>query len=768
MNRTAENKSTNRYTFHKVCTSILGLDDIFYGGIDLSPLNINIMICGGDELRRTTFSLQLMYGISQHLKRIHNARCSEYHTPFIVPEYFSTREDSIYLEDLLLDMVISSSIRQITKYAVTDYDGKSLCIKFSDTFFNSESICAAYDDSIYAYLPPALFENTDAYICEGAIYYSNRTNSLHFKTQDGATDSYNILFKRRHDKLSAYFETTDDSKEHSGSDGDACNNESNNNSANDNSANNNREQYDGERNCFSEKEIDDVGNNIGMTYVNTKITAGISIQSLKESIDGKNIVGLDLYNLDTLSEEAVQDYIEIFCNRKKVQASETGKNADNLDIRNCSIGILSVPESSLCDESIIPESAFDIIIDLRQIECLGTTKHQLSVRKSRYQDFAPGWHQYSLMDYGFEVYPNLERFFHQRRYFQNSLTHTHSDVISDTFQQYLNNGVPGSTKVLTYLDYKENKKDTSDGYLEALMTPGLTDYRSGELLEQIILCNNDYHAKQGALRKLTENAISGIKKRHEDVTAIIGDSNTYKRFFTFGGIFSNAHEKQHSLILLLSKDERTIRRRLSCPAMGRKCKSDTTECSKCYNYIHFMSLKSGHISPEEFIFHLEDQLDTAYNDGKKIKKIIIDDVQMIEYGYPLLDSEKLFLPALISVCKERNISLHILCDKISRYADPLRSLADNIIYTDRDSDGKSLIYIEKFAGYNNTPSKIYCGRIKSLKELFECYHITDNSRKDIHLYGIDSSKIEDRPVASMDEFWASCDSKYLANHKRKK
>lgn len=181
-----------------------------------------------------------------------------------------------------------------------------------------------------------------------------------------------------------------------------------------------------------------------------------------------------------------------------------------------------------------------------------------------------------------------------------------------------------------------------------------------------------------------------------------------------------------------------------------------------------MSLKSGYISPEEFIFHLEDQLDTAYNDGKKIKKIIIDDVQMIEYGYPMLDNEKLFLPALISVCKERNISLHILCDKVSKYVDPLRSLADNIIYTDRDSDGKSLIYIEKFAGYNNSPSKIYCGRIKALKELFECYNISDNIRKDLHLYGIDSSKIEDRPVASMDEFWVSCDSKYMTNPKRKK
>lgn len=109
-----------------------------------------------------------------------------------------------------------------------------------------------------------------------------------------------------------------------------------------------------------------------------------------------------------------------------------------------------------------------------------------------------------------------------------------------------------------------------------------------------------------------------------------------------------------------------------------------------------------------------------------------------------------------------------MCDKISRYVDPLRALSDNVIFTDRDSDGKSLIYIEKFAGYNNTPSKIYCGKIKSVKELFECYNIFDNSRRDVNVFGIDSSKIEDRPVASMDDFWASSDVKFLANRKRKK
>lgn len=742
MNRDTNNiKETNRYTFHKVCTSISGLDSIFYGGIDLCTQNFNILIIGGDELRRTSFSLQLMYGISQYLKRIHNAKCTEYHIPFAIPEFFSTSKNGKYLEDMLLDMVISSSIQKITKYAVTDFDGKSLCFRFSDIFFEEEAICAHYEDSIFAYLPPALFEKTDVYICEGAVYYSNRTNSLHFKTADGATDSYNILFKRRHDKLSEYF------KETSSQEGD---------------------EIDDDHTSFTEKEIDEVGNNIGITYANTRITDGISVQDLGKALEGKNIVGLDLSNPDILSDDSIQSYVETFCNRKIDTSAEQDKDMENSDIRSYSVGVLSIPEVSFEDDCILPESSFDIIIDLRQVQHRGTTLHQLSVRKSRYQDFAPGWHQYSLMDYGIEVYPSLSRFFHLRRYFQNSLTHTHSDVISDTFQQYLSNGIPGSTKVLTYLDYKENLKDTTDGYLEALMTTGLTDYRSGELLEQIILCNNDYHAKQGALRKLGEHAITGIKKRHEDVTAIIGESNTYKRFFTFGGLFSNAHEKQHSLILLLSKDERTIRRRLSCPAMGRKRNTDCTECSKCYKYIHFMSLKSGYISPEEFIFHLEDQLDTAYNDGKKIKKIIIDDLQMIEYGYPLLDNESLFLPALISICKERNISLHIMCDKISKYVEPLRALADNIILTDRDVDGKSLIYIEKFAGYNNTPSKIYCGKIKSVKELFECYNVSDENRLQVSIYGIDSSKMEDRPVASLDNFWASCDYKYLVNHKKRK
>ena len=52
---------------------------------------------------------------------------------------------------------------------------------------------------------------------------------------------------------------------------------------------------------------------------------------------------------------------------------------------------------------------------------------------------------------------------------------------------------------------------------------------------------------------------------------------------------------------------------------------------------------------------------------------------------------------------------------------PLRALADNVIITQKDKkDGHPLIFVEKFAGYTNTPSKMYCGKVKNVNKLFRC------------------------------------------------
>src|SRR5699024_10794541 len=72
---------------------------------------------------------------------------------------------------------------------------------------------------------------------------------------------------------------------------------------------------------------------------------------------------------------------------------------------------------------------------------------------------------------------------------------------------------------------------------------------SGDNLSQIMKLKNDFlYGNTGG------------------TTAIIGEANTYKRFLTFGSAFSSASRKEHTLFLLLNKNDKSVRRKLQCPA----------------------------------------------------------------------------------------------------------------------------------------------------------------------------------------------------------
>lgn len=59
-------------------------------------------------------------------------------------------------------------------------------------------------------------------------------------------------------------------------------------------------------------------------------------------------------------------------------------------------------------------------------------------------------------------------------------------------------------------------------------------------------------------------------------------------------------------------------------------------------------------------------------------------------------------------------------------ADALKSLADNVVLTDRDNEGHPIVYVEKFVGYDVSPSKMYCGRLRNVKNLFRCTECYDH------------------------------------------
>ena len=211
------------------------------------------------------------------------------------------------------------------------------------------------------------------------------------------------------------------------------------------------------------------------------------------------------------------------------------------------------------------------------------------------------------------------------------------------------------------------------------------------------------------------------------VTAVVGKANTYKRFLTFGGIFGSASTKDHTLIIMMNKEESVMRRRLICPA--RYSGKDIKYCRNCYHYIHFMNICMGNITPEEFLYYLEKQIEVPYDDEqkKKIRRIVIDDLQILDFCFPRLEGNGLFLAALAELCRVNDIILYILCDTTSKLYPTLHALADNVIFTKKDEDGHPLIFVEKFAGYTNTPSKMYCGKVKSVNKLFRCVENYDSN-----------------------------------------
>ena len=58
----------------------------------------------------------------------------------------------------------------------------------------------------------------------------------------------------------------------------------------------------------------------------------------------------------------------------------------------------------------------------------------------------------------------------------------------------------------------------------------------------------------------------------------------------------------------------------------------------------------------------------------------------------------------------------------------------------KDEDGHPLVFVERFAGYSNTPSKMYCGKVKNIYKLFRCVEKFDS--KDVRTFDFQSNIVE--------------------------
>lgn len=599
-----------------------------------------------------------------------------------------------YLQDLELDMFLASAVKRLVSKNLQEH----LILKDSFTSFffkTSKKLLSEYCDE----KQNLTIVNASAYddmICDEALYYNNRTNALHLRKAYGkkhVSNESNAFFGRKCESLSAYIGHP------------------------------------------RQKEIENL---IDTRIVRSNIYRDDNLWHIVEKLKKTN-------------KENV-----IPCVNLVDRFSNKISDSDIVDLFRVLNGF-KVSIVVLRDGISFPIEDAGMVIDM-----FSTPQNRnnyllryMSIQKSRYQTTVLGRHQYKRRDFGIEVYPSLHLYCQERRYLQRALVYTHSDVISETFQQYLEKH-DDSQNEISYDKYLSEKKDISKGYFNALSPNAYKNISIHKALDTIFI--NPIKQVGGAgdtesnVMKIENDFLYG---NNGGITAIIGDPNTYKRYITFGSAFSSAYKKEDTLLLLLNKDSKIARRRLQCPA--RYNKSCNTLCGECYKYIHFMNIKLGCITPEEFLYYLFQQIETKYHDSE-IKRIIIDDLQIVEHCFPFLYNDPLFIPALIDECREKRIALYIMCDKSSNLVDRLRVLADNVVCTDRDRNGNLEIIVERYSGYSAKPSKIFSGLVKNPERLFTCYEQGGRGKRRT-IFEMKSKEIGKKQRLSMSDYWIKYFSK---------
>lgn len=770
----------------KLSTSISGLDNLFYNGIQLQPVmrkpknqsegqqeyssekkeeGTIIVIRGSRGIHKMQLAMQMFQGLTREIREQIQCEWQE------DAKFFSLNKSNDNLQDMYLDLLISKEINKAVRESQANTE-KWRYQLLSKHLFNIN--CEFRENTrkeSWKYVPLDFHAFIDKYICDRTIYYNSRTNALHFRREEEGDDNDNILYERLYDKLKDYADKKDWPVGMEDMEKDFFNV------------------------VFNEHET---SHEDEPYYAETALQKFHKILSVLENVDSGSSNGCPCIVIDGFS---------LFSNAE-LESLPLNHLIKTLRKRAL-ISILVFDDR--CNN--ISYDA-DIVIDMRRStdEACEYTFHELQISKSVFQPTVLGWHQYKLRPHGIEVFPSIHRLMQRRNYLSYIADNTFQSIMDESYQEFLR----AVKKVYQKNDYSYDEYEK-----------GFTDRRDWLLKEmyaqQVNNSNNNYKPAD-APKKVLDEVLFGKSpdfvfysqenkrwKCHKDITALIGNPNSFKRVIANAGIFNAARRGEHTLIILFDKEESDMCRQIICPAfyhgnlgenlcwmpcteskrdidnhqMGckdcvdsRKCKLQT-ECSKCYKYIHFLGLRMGCLSTDELFFILDDLLSSKIEDKAMFSHIVIDDLQKVDFSFPFLKDTKLFLPALITLFRRHNVSAKILSDKVASLTIPLCSLADNVVCIKReeDDDNSMTMYIERNSTHA-VPSQIYRYKIEKVQDIFLCNSnkeeglcvhapILSESNKDKikttdeHIsetksnYSKSIGSIKCKEIGSMKEYWRS-------------
>ena len=696
----------NKDDIKKLSTGISGLDDLFFGGLQIHKMadekscnGLVVLIRGTRGINKTLFAMQMMQGLTKDLrkKRIYN---------WSNPKFYSLNKNSEQLSSMYIDFLISKKINDmIIKDLGCEQDrfGQNRLYK---SLFDYKHIFPYYEKVIdnVSEFEANCGKNIDKLICERTLYYNNRTGALHFRRPYDGDDINNLVFYRKGSELRCFKEDIGDFPKNLDDD-----------------------FFEVEFNCEEQGQkngyVENVPQRLQRIIGNLEGTAYSNNKNEKEEknqiIPCVVIDGFAQLKSEDLDRQQFIHIEEIL--RKSAMVSILIFDERGKDVK--------------CNADIVIE------MKKKEDETEKYTYHDLQSAKCVFQNAAYGWHQYKKREYGIEVFPSRHKLLHKPYYLSQIQDKAHAPFLERSYTDFLNDNsvsvcgcdlLGGDNDLACFIEkYKKCAKEDSD------------------IKEIYDIQRKKIKNNESALNTILSRILLGSKDnnscKQKYVTAIIGNPNTFKRFLTVAGVFSEARNGGHSLILLFDKDEQRMKQQMICPITNFEKKRED-ECKSCHEYIHFLSIRTGGLFSDELFDILKRQIDIPFRDGKKIDRIVIDDLQKIDYSFPFLKRDNLFLTTLINLCHEKNVRLYILCDKRASLAKELCCLSDNVICMERNVDDKDNVklYLER-SSESLRPSKIYKYELKDIYNIFSCSKETGFILRD--------DLVDHKEIGSMKDFW---------------
>lgn len=618
----------------KLRTQIKGLDDIFYGGINVDDSQQEgtlIAVFGSKGVNKIQLAIQMVQGLTESLwKERGNENCND-------SLFYSINKRTNEMRSILTNIMVYRDISdKIQSYRLND-ETKSL-LDVLRKYFDLRKIPGSFYEEV-AGLADSSPEEILSFLSDGSVYYNERTSSLNIQQVEENDSCKNQLFRLKEEDL----------------------------------------QFEDSHVVFHGKDnLENTDKTKSESMIAPQYLSSLNailgeLGKRYKNGNGSKIPCIAIDGFSQLSEEEL----------KRVPLAYI----EGLLRRMSHVSILVFDDKC----KAIGCNA-DIVINMTRRDVLDKASFsysELQVTKCLPQLFAPGRHQYKLTHIGIEVYPNTERVLN-RKNFDNRL---YCDVNRSMF-------MPSYRDYFQYLQQQD--KNISNSIETSLLQNGnsctttLESFRNVQ--EQYLrnLVRNRHSSNIEDCFTLLGNILFRNEVEEcanfEDanptniITTLVGkgyEDTTYN-YFANAVVFNKACRKQETLYVVFAKDGDQVRTNVSCPCLRKRGCCDI--CIDCHKRLHLFTVRMGDISAAELLYRLDEVLNYYNTDNSKhkISQIVVDEIQTaVEFAFPSLFEDRLFLPALIRLFRRHRIPTLFMCQKNKKYASELCSFADNVIMLDR-------------------------------------------------------------------------------------